>query len=122
MYMSRTGSLFLGGLNVLSGLTISIDSLKGLSEKYSMSRNFRQNFLISALSSTKFMLGTGVNFNTYFLKTCFACSFMMVEERFMSFGLMVSVILDRPEVGLSTKKNHLQFLESAAASCPLDQL
>ena len=30
MYMSRTGSLFLGRLNVPSGLTISIDSLKGL--------------------------------------------------------------------------------------------
>ena len=56
------------------------------------------------------MLGTGVNFNPYFVKTCFACSFMMVEERFMSLGLIVSVILDRPEVGLSTKKNHLQLL------------
>ena len=30
MYMSRTGSLFLGGLNALCRLTISIDSLKGL--------------------------------------------------------------------------------------------
>ena len=122
MYMSRTGSLFPGGLNILSGLTISIDSLKGLSEKYSRSHNFWQHFLISALSSTKFKLATGVNFNPYFVKTCFACSFTMVEERFMSFGLIVSAILDHPQVGLLTKKNHLQFLESAVASCLLDQL
>ena len=103
MYLSRTRSLFLGVVNVLFGLIISIDSVACLSEKYSSSVNLRQNFLISALSSIEFILGTGVIFSSCFVNTCLDSSLMLVEGRFISFGLTVSVIGGRRVVYLVVK-------------------
>ena len=104
---------------MLSGFTMSVGSVSCLSEKYSISRNLRQNFLMSAFTSVRLISGIEVNFNPYFVKTCFTSLFIVVEERFNSFALTVSVIPGCREVGLSAKKNHLKFLGFAVGSCPL---
>ena len=85
MHFSNVAFLFWGGVNVPLPFTNDSSLLSFASLKNSFNRKVRQNFKISQICSSVFLLGVGVNFNPFF--NSLICPFVKcLPDRFIIFG------------------------------------